>query len=317
MKIVRKSKKTTTKSTAAVAETEDIKRKMLKKKRKNRIKRRMTVLVFLIGCIGIIVAVLTAPFFNVKTAYCVGQQNMTEAEILQMAQIQIGKNIFMTNIRAVQKRLAENPEIAEVKVRRVFPDKIKIEVIEAKPVAYVGYDSQFLMINLEGKIIRANQGEEIPDVAKIEGIGVVSAEPGTQIAAEDDARAGKLFECMNILSQLEMLDKINYINFADLSDLQLDYENRLYMLLGGYENMEYKLKFCKKVIDESISEYEKALFDYRSDKLYVGPRETPHGEKTEDNSDADVVETETETTDPNTESQDKPETNTEAPPTEN
>jgi hypothetical protein len=312
VKIARKSKKPITKSTATVSETDDVKRKMLKKKRKNRIKRRMTVFVFLVACIGIIVAVLTAPFFNVKTAYCMGQRNMTEAEMLQMAQIQTGKNIFMGNIRTVQKRLAENPEIAEVRVHRVFPDKIKIEVVEAKPVAYVGYDSQFLMINLDGKIIKVLQDEEMSGVAKIEGIGVVSTEPGTQIAAEDDARAGKLFECMNVLSQLEMLDKTNYINFADLSDLQLDYENRLFMLLGGYENMEYKLKFCKKVIDDSISEYEKALFDYRSDKLYVGPRETPYGDNPEDNSDAaesDSTETDTETTD-------KTETNTETPPTE-
>ena len=314
VKIVRKSKKPATKGVAAVSEAEDIKRKNLKKKRKNRIKRRVTVFVFLLVCIGMIVAVLTAPFFNVKTVYCVGQQTMTEAEILQMAQIQTGKNIFMTNIRAVQKRLSENPEIAEVKIRRVFPDKIKIEITEAKPVAYVEYESSFLMINLEGKIIKAIPVAEMPDapsIAKIEGIGVVSAEPGTQIVAEDDARAGKLLECVNILTQLEMLDKINYINFADLSDIQLDYENRLYMLLGGYENMEYKLKFCKKVISESISEYEKALFDYRGDKLYVGPRETPHDEETKTEPDENVSETVTETTEQSAENPDKPATDTE------
>lgn len=282
MKIVRKSKIVSTKSAAAVADNDDIKRKMLKKKRKNRIKRRMTVVVFMLVCVGMIVAVLKAPFFNVKTVYCVGQQAMTEEEILQLAQVQGGKNIFMTNVRSVQKRLAENPEIAEVAVRRVFPDKIKITVREAKTVAYVEHQSRFLMIDLWGKVIKVIQGEEtkeIPSVAKIEGIETVSAEPGKQIAAQDDARAGKLFECMDILSQLEMIDKINYINFSDLSDLQLDYENRLYMLLGSYENMEYKLKFCKKVIEENISEYEKALFDYRGDKLYVGPRETPNEEE--------------------------------------
>ncbi len=290
MKIVRRSKKTLKKSAASVTEKDETGRKMLKKKRKNRIKRSMTVFVFLLACVGMIVAVLTAPFFNVEVVYCVGQHNMTEAEILQMAQIQTGKNIFMTNIRAVQKRLAENPEIAEVKVHRVFPDKIKIEVTEAEPVAYIEHDSRFLMINLDGKIIKVIQNETPPAVAAIAGVEVVSAEPGTQIAAEEDARAGQLFECMSILSQNGMLDKITYINFADLSDLQLDYENRLYMLLGSYENMEYKLKFCKKVIDESISEYEKALFDYRSDKLYVGPRETPRDEK-EDSIESEIVET--------------------------
>ena len=59
VKIVRKSKKPATKGVAAVSEAEDIKRKNLKKKRKNRIKRRVTVFVFLLVCIGMIVAVLT------------------------------------------------------------------------------------------------------------------------------------------------------------------------------------------------------------------------------------------------------------------
>ena len=73
-----------------------------------------------------------------------------------------------------------------------------------------------------------------------------------------------------------------------MSDLQLDYENRLYMLLGSYDNMDYKLKFSKKVIEENISEYEKALFDYRGDKLYVGPRENPQEEKQDDDPEAEI-----------------------------
>ncbi len=278
MKIAKKSKKSKIRSAAVLDDKNNIKRDMLKKKRKTRIKRRLTIFVFLLVCIGLIVAVLKAPFFNVKTIYSVGQQSMTEEEILNLAKLQTGNNIFVTNIRAVKKRLTENPEIAEVNVRRVFPDKIKIMVKEAKPVAYAEHESRFLMIDLWGKIIKVISGEEtaeVPAIARIEGVEIASAEPGERITAEGDARAGKMFECMEILAELEMLDKINYINFSDLSDLQLDYENRLYMLLGSYDNMDYKLKFSKKVIDENISEYEKALFDYRGDKLYVGPRETP------------------------------------------
>ncbi len=295
MKIVKKTEKAKTES-IPVEDNERIKRSMMKEKRKSRIKRRMTVFIFLLACVGMIAVVLKAPLFNVKTVYCVGQQTMTEAEILQLAQVQNGNNIFTTNIRAVKKRLAENPEIAEVNIRRVFPDKIKILVKEAKPVAYAEHESRFLMIDLKGHIIKVLQGEEakdISEVARIEGIEIASAKPGERIAAEDDARAGKMFECMEILSRLEMLDKINYISFVDLSDLQLEYENRLHMLLGSYDNMEYKLKFCKKVIEQNISEYEKALFDYRGDKLYVGPRENPNDKKEETASNAEINEEET------------------------
>lgn len=295
MKIVRKSKKAKPVRNEQVStETEQAKRTLMKKKRKERMKRRLTVFLFLLVCVGIIVAVLKAPIFNVKTAYCVGQQQMTEEEILEIAQVETGKNIFSTNVRAVKKRLADNPEIAESNVRRIFPNKIKIWVKEAEAVAFAEQAEKLLMIDSDGKIIRvlsAEETKETPAAARIEGVEIVSEIPGERLNAENDMRAGELFRCIEILSELDMMKKINYINFEDLSDIHIDYESRLYMLLGSYENLEYKLRFSKKVIDENISEYEKALFDYRGDKLYVGPREDPdkvdepvkQGEETHEN----------------------------------
>ncbi len=257
-------------------ELEQKKRNMMKKRKRNQAKRSLIVFAFLFICTGVIFVVLKAPIFDIKTVFCVGQQQMSEAEILDIAKVKVGNNIFSTNIRAIKRRLGDNPQIAESNVRRLFPNKVKIWIKEAKVSAYLEYEQKLLCVDEDGKIIKILEGEETkvpPSVAKLEGIEVANSDAGKNIAAEDDARAGELFECMEILSQLDMLERVNYINFGDLSDIKIDYENRLYMLLGGYENMEYKLKFIKKVITENISEYEKALFDYRGEKLYVGPRD--------------------------------------------
>ena len=257
-------------------ELEQKKRNMMKKRKRNQAKRSLIVFAFLFICTGAIFVVLKAPMFDIKTVFCVGQEQMSEAEILDIAKVKVGNNIFSTNIRAIKRRLGDNPQIAESNVRRLFPNKVKIWVKEAKVSAYLEHEKRFLCIDEKGKIIKILEGEdakEPPKVAKLEGVEVTNTDAGKNIAAEDDARAGKLFECMGILSQLDLLERVNYINFGDLSDIKIDYENRLYMLLGSYDNMEYKLKFIKKVITENISEYEKALFDYRGEKLYVGPRE--------------------------------------------
>ncbi len=257
-------------------ELEQKKQNMMKKRKRNQTKRSLIVFAFLFICIGVIFVVLKAPIFDIKTVFCVGQEQMSEAEILDIAKVKVGNNIFSTNIRAIKRRLGDNPQIAESNVRRLFPNKVKIWVKEAKVSAYLEHEKRFLCIDKNGKIIKILEGEktqEPPNAAKLEGVEVANSDAGKNIAAQDDARAGELFECMEILSQLDMLERVNYINFGDLSDIKIDYENRLYMLLGSYENMEYKLKFIKKVITENISEYEKALFDYRGEKLYVGPRD--------------------------------------------
>lgn len=265
-------------------ELEQKKQNMMKKRKRNQAKRSLIVFAFLFICIGVIFVVLKAPIFDIKTVFCVGQEQMSEAEILNIAKVKVGNNIFSTNIRAIKRRLGDNPQIAESNVRRLFPNKVKIWVKEAKVSAYLEHEKRFLCIDKNGKIIKILEGEKAqdpPNAAKLEGVEVANSDAGKKIAAEDDARAGELFECMEILSQLDMLERVNYINFGDLSDIKIDYENRLYMLLGSYENMEYKLKFIKKVITENISEYEKALFDYRGEKLYVGPRDDTNKETEE------------------------------------
>lgn len=277
MKIVRKKKvERVTENEPLNNELEHKKRKLMKEKRKKRRKRRFIVFVFLFVCIGIIVAVLKAPFFNIQAVYSVGQSQMTESEILEIAQIKTGVNIFSTNLKIVQRRLNSNAEIEEASIRRIFPNKIKISVKEAKPIAYIKKDDKLLFIDGWGKIIKVHEAsdEEKPAAPELFGVEAVSEKPGEQFANPNDSRAEVLFDCLPTLSETGLLEKLNYISLADLSDIHLDYENRLYMMLGSYENIDYKLKFVKKVIDENISEYEKALLDYRGDKLYVGRRET-------------------------------------------
>ena len=260
------------------------KRQMMRKNRKARMKRRLIVFMFLFICAGIIFTVLKAPFFNIKTIVCVGQNELTEEQLIEIAQVKVGANIFSTGVNAMKRRLGDEPRIAECNVRRLFPNKIKIWVREAKAAVFVERQSGFLHIDKNGQIIKItdlSDADSVSGIARLADLEPLAELPGEYIFKKDDARAMKIFECINILSDLEMLDKVTFISAADLSDIRIDYQDRLYIMLGSYEQMEYKLTFIKKVISDNISEYEKALLDYRGKNLYVGPREKPE-DKTED-----------------------------------
>lgn len=256
-------------------EFERKKQQLKKKKRRARAKRRFVVFVFLFVCIGIIFTVLKAPVFNVKSIVCVGQDELTEEQIIKIAGAKTDVNIFSTGISAMKRRLAENPAIAECNVRRLFPNKIKIWVRESKPALAIRSGEGFLLADSNGKIIKIVEGKaaEIAEsLAKLEEFEPATATLGGSIYKQDDVVHTKTAECVSILAELEMLDKITMISAADLSDIKLDYQDRLYIMLGTYDQMEYKLTFIKKVISESLSEYEKANLDYRGKNLYVGPR---------------------------------------------
>ncbi len=271
------------------------KRQLIKKKRRNRLKRRLIVVVFVLACTGIIFTVLKAPFFNIQSIMCVGQQVMTEEEIIKIAQAETGKNIFSTNVKAMKHRLAQEPKIAESNVRRLYPNKIKIWVREAKAVAVLESSGQWIFVDKAGKVINVaskNDTGEIENIAVLLEFEPASTKLGESIVDPENQTHKKTIECINVLDKLGMIESTTSISATDISDIKIDYDKRLYIMLGGYEQMEYKLTFIKKVITENLSKYERANLDYRGKKLYVGPRIEEEPEEKSENTDEENVEEE-------------------------
>ncbi len=269
---------------------------MRKKRHKLKMKRRFVVFVFLFLCAGVILTVLKAPFFNITTIECVGQEKLTREQILTAAEVKAGANIFSVNIESVKRKVAAIPSVDQSNVRRIFPNKIKIWVRECKDAAYIALSGELAVIDSGGKIIRIVPDEEETKsgMAEILGVAPVSDMPGDIISAKDDIVAVQAYKCLDILNETGLLEKVKLIDLTDMSDFRIEYDNRLEIYLGNQENMEYKLRFVSKVIDENISDYEKAKLDYRGDKLYVGapeeetaPQETAEETETVVQDDAD------------------------------
>ena len=278
---------------AEISEFEAKKRQLIKKKRRNRIKRRFIVFLFLFICMGVIFTVLKAPFFDVKTIICIGQQELTEEQVIKIAGAKTDVNIFSTSVKTMKRKLNENPAIAECNVRRLFPNKIKIWVRESNAVAYVENGGIFLLTDKNGQIIKVldvKEAERVAGIAKIEDFEPAATELGKYIKNQEDPVHAKTFECIAILDKLQMIDKVTLISASDLSDIRIDYKDSLYIMLGGYEQMEYKLTFINKVITENLSEYERAILDYRGKSLYVGPRVEDLSEEStaDDNKQGDI-----------------------------
>ncbi|MBR5155469.1 MAG: FtsQ-type POTRA domain-containing protein [Clostridia bacterium] len=280
-----------------LSEFETKKKQLVKKKKRNRAKRRLILFLFLFICIGTIFTILKAPFFNVKTIICVGQETISEEEIIKIAGAKTDVNIFSIGVGTMKRRLNGNPGIAECNVRRLFPNKIKIWVRESKAVVCVENGGVFLLADKNGQIIKVVDSKDkdaVKCVAKLNDFEPFSTKIGEYINKKDDSAHKVIFECIGILERLDMINDVTLISASDLSDIRIDYQDRLYIMLGNYEKIDYKLTFVKKVIDENLSKYEKAILDYRGNSLYVGPRteeeqtavqegEKPEGEKTEEN----------------------------------
>ena len=117
--------------------------------------------------------------------------------------------------------------------------------------------------------------------------------PGDYILDDTNPVDKKIIECLDIMEKLNMLEYANSLDFSNISDIMIMYDGRLEIKVGSMNDIEYKLKFINKVINENISEHEKATLDYTGDKLYVGQYEEKTAENeeiqdTEDDKNTDV-----------------------------
>ena len=99
---------------------------------------------------------LSSSFFQIKYLVVNGNNNVTREEIIKLSSIYYGENIFRINKRNSMKSIFQNPYVKMIKINRVLPDKVVIDIIERDIMAYVPYVGSYLNIDEEGMILEIN-----------------------------------------------------------------------------------------------------------------------------------------------------------------
>ncbi len=122
----------------------------------------------------------------------------------------------------------------------------------------------------EGEVApEAPNEKRIYTLPVIYGVTVEKPSVGHKLKIKNEDMSYALIRVLNDLSNSNLLSMVTKIDISDLDDIKLWIENRLELYMGGIDEFEYKSKFSSTVIKKDISEYEKAVMDFRGDKLHV------------------------------------------------
>lgn len=294
----------------------------------------ITVLVLTVAAAG----ALMAPGLNVAEVYCEGNVNIKTEDIMNAAQLQTGKNIFLTHIGKARRNIDKMPMVKSVKIQRVFPNRICISVEERAPLAYIPINNEIVALDAEKIVVKcekddlvskitqaytpkfndevqkneenssennasedsekddedtesdnlnveegeqesqSDNGEQAADanimnIPLISGIELSEATEGKKVKCDDEDKLDKLITICVALQNNDLLQKSTYLDVTDLMNIRLIIENRLDIMLGDADNIDYRAKFMAEVINNKISAYEVAILDYTGDDIYVRPRE--------------------------------------------
>ncbi len=190
------------------------------KRRKRRIKFVVKLGVFLIIC-GIAVFMLKAPFFNVTNFQVEGNNYYSEEEILVMGNCRTGGNIFIgTDTGDIKSRLEKDAYMASVKVKRVLPDTIRIELKERKQTAAIVYGEKYVVVDGEGTVLRKTG--VMPQITVLKGLTISKLSVGEKVETEEKVLLRQTLQMLGIMEKSNMYFKTIELSEGEIRARILD-----------------------------------------------------------------------------------------------
>src|SRR5947209_10460456 len=91
----------------------------------------------------------------ISTISIVGQNGLTDSEVFEASGIGPNNSLAFLDVAAVRDRLRAVPLIQEASVRKLYPDRVAIEIIERQPYALWQQDGQVSVVASDGTVIDA------------------------------------------------------------------------------------------------------------------------------------------------------------------
>jgi cell division protein FtsQ len=105
-------------------------------------------------------SLLEDPFLRVREVEIEGCRKVKKEALLKLAKMEGMPNLFMVRLDEIARRIESHPWIEQVRMRKVFPNKILIHVEERKPIAIIQLDGLYY-IDCQGEIFSSvGEGDE-------------------------------------------------------------------------------------------------------------------------------------------------------------
>lgn len=209
--------------------------------------------VAVVVCAACVVAFGAYRFLTTTTRFAIervevqGSHRYGEGDLLALAGIPRGANLFGVDLASAEKKLTEDPWIESAHVARKLPDGLSITVVELTASALASIDSTLYLVTREGRPIKPLAEGDFNDYPVVTGIS------GEQLAADRKLVLERIASGIGLLEQYKRLPVSQPFPPQEVA---LSADGRINMVVGvpaitlqmGRGNFRQKLLMAARII---------------------------------------------------------------------
>ncbi len=223
----------------------EVKERIRKKKRRKR--KRLIVLLLILFLIGVGITMFTSTFFQIKEVVFSGNQEIPLAYLDNEAEVLKGQNIFLLSKKDVAAFLKPKSYFSSMKLRRVFPSTLKIEITEKTAEINYPYNGVINLLTKDGILLES--GTNLQE----EGLLLLDMkdlpELGQNLYEDDLVKQNFLKEFRSLQMRNNSEIKFTQLDLNDMSMIKTFYQD-LEIWLGYPESLKEKLNAAINIIKD-------------------------------------------------------------------
>lgn len=207
------------------------------------------ILVIIFGLIVAIILIFVSGAFDISEIIVEGNNYISKEQIISFSEIEMNTNIFSVSKKDVYQKIKENAYIDDVRIKKVFPNKIKLIVKERKKAYRVSIASGFIYIDNQGYVLEiANFSAELPILMGL-STDLTNVKPNSRLNNEDLKKMNMVIKIMDVANSNNFEKLITKIDISDSSNytIYLDTVSKVAYLGNGYD-LNTKMLYVKAIV---------------------------------------------------------------------
>ena len=224
-------------------------REIEQKKRKRR-KNILITLIIMIVLVGIGVYLFISPTFKIKTIVVNGNSQISKDKILELADIKTGDNIFLKLSKVIEVKLKQNGAIEEVKVNKLYPSRVEIEIKERSKRFQIETEKEnYIYIDEQGYIIGCSSDKlELPIITGMD-ITETDVNKEKRLDDKDINRMENILQIYEECKKIDIDEKITKMEVNDEYIFNLENDG-IIINLGNATNLKDRMYYVSAILKQ-------------------------------------------------------------------